>query len=181
MCTQGTTAVPINEGESSIKWGAGIAIDLNFDPDTDNKLPLGDLGLDVRRHQGHHRDHPGHGFPRRALRHRRGRVVAAGPAVGGQALAGRGVEERDHALAVVGRSQPRRAVCRARDQPQDATRRAPPGPGPAAFVLVVWIVLTAAGWDFPAFGVVAPGLATGPGLAGWPTAGRGSSTRHSYF
>jgi len=47
MCTTGITAVPANEEETSLKWGAGIALDLNSDDVTHSKLTLGELGLDI--------------------------------------------------------------------------------------------------------------------------------------
>ena len=47
MCTSGTTALPANDAELASKWGAGIGVFLNQDPDTSNKLTLGGLGLDI--------------------------------------------------------------------------------------------------------------------------------------
>ena len=47
MCTIGVTAIPANEDETSLKWGAGIALDLNFDDETRSKLPLEGLGFDI--------------------------------------------------------------------------------------------------------------------------------------
>ena len=46
MCTEGVTAVPANEDEMSVKWGAGIALHLNEDEDG-NPRPVGDLGIDL--------------------------------------------------------------------------------------------------------------------------------------
>ncbi len=47
MCTTGTTAIPADETETALKWGAGIGLFLNQDAETEARLPLGLLGLDI--------------------------------------------------------------------------------------------------------------------------------------